>query len=62
MLAALIDSPERVTEQQMESWVKDFDSWTDAAVISSTKRRLLIRRRLPGASVAKNLSKEPGLS
>ena len=27
MLAALIDSPERVTEQQMESWVKDFDSW-----------------------------------
>lgn len=27
ILAALIDSPERVTEKQMENWVKDFDSW-----------------------------------
>jgi 3-methyladenine DNA glycosylase AlkD len=27
ILAPLIDSPEMVTEKQMESWVKDFDSW-----------------------------------
>lgn len=27
ILAAMIDDPERVTEQQMERWVKDFDSW-----------------------------------
>jgi len=27
LLASLIDDPERVTEQQMERWVHDFDSW-----------------------------------
>jgi len=27
MLASFIDQPETVTEAQMESWVKDFDSW-----------------------------------
>ncbi len=27
ILAALIDDPAEVTEQQMESWVKEFDSW-----------------------------------
>jgi 3-methyladenine DNA glycosylase AlkD len=27
ILAPLIDPPEMVTEKQMESWVKDFDSW-----------------------------------
>lgn len=27
ILAALIDDPSLVTEQQMERWVKDFDSW-----------------------------------
>ncbi len=27
ILAALIDNPEKVSEKQMESWVKDFDSW-----------------------------------
>ncbi len=27
ILAALVDVPERVTEAQMERWVKDFDSW-----------------------------------
>jgi 3-methyladenine DNA glycosylase AlkD len=27
ILAALVDMPERVTEAQMERWVKDFDSW-----------------------------------
>jgi 3-methyladenine DNA glycosylase AlkD len=27
MLAAFIDEPEKVTEKQMERWVKDFDSW-----------------------------------
>ncbi len=27
ILAALIDDPARVTEQQMERWVHDFDSW-----------------------------------
>jgi 3-methyladenine DNA glycosylase AlkD len=26
-LAALIDDPEQVTEEQMESWVVDFDNW-----------------------------------
>lgn len=26
-LAALIDDPEQVTEEQMESWVADFDNW-----------------------------------
>lgn len=27
ILASFIDQPETVTEAQMESWVKDFDSW-----------------------------------
>lgn len=27
ILAAMIDDPEEVTVNQMESWVKDFDSW-----------------------------------
>ena len=27
ILASMIDEPEMVTEEQMESWVKDFDSW-----------------------------------
>ncbi len=27
ILASLIDEPEKVTETQMERWVKDFDSW-----------------------------------
>jgi len=27
ILACMIDSPELVTEEQMERWVKDFDSW-----------------------------------
>jgi 3-methyladenine DNA glycosylase AlkD len=27
MLASFIDRPDMVTEEQMESWVKDFDSW-----------------------------------
>lgn len=27
ILACFIDKPEEVTEAQMESWVKDFDSW-----------------------------------
>ncbi|OGF44682.1 MAG: hypothetical protein A2452_07880 [Candidatus Firestonebacteria bacterium RIFOXYC2_FULL_39_67] len=33
ILASIIDDPLQVTEKQMESWIKDFDSWavTDAA-------------------------------
>lgn len=27
LLAGMIDEPEEVTEQQMETWVRDFDSW-----------------------------------
>lgn len=27
LLATMIDIPNQVTEQQMEAWVKDFDSW-----------------------------------
>lgn len=27
ILAAMIDEPSKVTRKQMESWVKDFDSW-----------------------------------
>jgi 3-methyladenine DNA glycosylase AlkD len=27
LLASFIDDPRRVTERQMENWVKDFDSW-----------------------------------
>jgi len=27
ILAAMIDRPDKVTEQQMEEWVKDIDSW-----------------------------------
>jgi len=27
ILASMIDDPKQVTEEQMESWVKDFDSW-----------------------------------
>jgi 3-methyladenine DNA glycosylase AlkD len=27
ILAAMLDEPDRVTEKQMDSWIKDFDSW-----------------------------------
>ena len=27
ILASMVDNPDEVTEEQMESWVKDFDSW-----------------------------------
>jgi 3-methyladenine DNA glycosylase AlkD len=27
ILASMVDDPARVTERQMESWVRDFDSW-----------------------------------
>jgi len=27
LLAAFVDDPRQVTEEQMESWVRDFDSW-----------------------------------
>jgi 3-methyladenine DNA glycosylase AlkD len=27
ILASFVDEPERVTEDQLEEWVKDFDSW-----------------------------------
>ncbi len=27
ILASMVDEPEKVTEQQMEDWVKDFNSW-----------------------------------
>lgn len=27
ILASMIDTPEKVTEEQMEDWVKDFNSW-----------------------------------
>ena len=27
ILASIVDDPEAVTERQMESWVRDFDSW-----------------------------------
>jgi len=27
ILASMVDEPERVTERQMDAWVRDFDSW-----------------------------------
>jgi 3-methyladenine DNA glycosylase AlkD len=27
ILASMVDAPSKVTEEQMESWVRDFDSW-----------------------------------
>ncbi len=27
LLASMIDEPQKVTDEQMESWVRDFDSW-----------------------------------
>ncbi len=27
LLATMVDEPEKVTEEQLEAWVKDFDSW-----------------------------------
>ncbi len=27
ILAGMIDSPEKITQEQMEGWVRDFDSW-----------------------------------
>ena len=27
ILASMVDNPDEVTEEQMESWIKDFDSW-----------------------------------
>jgi len=65
ILAPMIDSPKMVTEKQMESWVKDFDSWDicdQCCSISLTKRSLHIRKRLSGVRGEKSLSKGQGLS
>ncbi|MCD4740730.1 DNA alkylation repair protein [archaeon] len=35
LLAALIDEPNKVTEKQMESWVKDLDSWDTCDIVCS---------------------------
>jgi 3-methyladenine DNA glycosylase AlkD len=44
ILAALIDEPKKVTKQQMERWVRQFDTW---AVCDTTVGRLL--SKTPGA-------------
>ena len=46
-LAALIDDPAAVDEQQMESWAKDFDSWAvvDGACNNLFRRTAFARRK-----------------
>ncbi len=54
-LAALVDDPALVTEAQMETWVRDFDSWAicdgaccvlfDRTRFASAKARAWIRRK-----------------
>src|SRR4030065_1717235 len=34
ILAGFVDEPEKVTEAQLEKWVKDFDSWATVDQVS----------------------------
>ncbi|MFQ5583781.1 MAG: DNA alkylation repair protein [Calditrichia bacterium] len=58
ILACLIDDPGAVTEEQLEHWVKGFDSWDVCDQCCGNlfdKHHLLIKRRLSGAGGRKNL-------
>lgn len=56
MLASFIDYPGKVTEKQMEEWVKDFDSWGICDTVCSN---LFDRTRLaPQKAVEWSLRKE----
>ena len=48
VLAAMIDRPEEVTEQQMEAWVKDIDSWDvcDQVCMNLFEKVPLVRRKI----------------
>lgn len=48
ILAALVDRPEAVTEEQMEVWVKDLDSWDvcDQLCMNLFEKVLLARRKI----------------
>jgi len=46
-LAGLIDEPERVSERQMESWARDFDSWAvcDGACLNLFRKTPFAHRK-----------------
>lgn len=43
VVAYLIDDPKKVTKEQMESWVRDFDNW---AIVDGTCGHLFVELRL----------------
>ncbi|MCJ7771135.1 DNA alkylation repair protein [Candidatus Bathyarchaeota archaeon] len=49
ILASMIDLPEKVTEEQMESWVKDIDSWD---ICDQCCSNLFSRTRFPYVKAA----------
>ena len=58
-LAAMVDEPARVTEAQMERWVREFDSWAvcDGCCLNLfAKTPFAFRKRWTGAEEKKNLS------
>ncbi len=48
ILASMVDEPEKMTEQQMEDWVKDFNSWDvcDQVCMNLFEKTLLARKKI----------------
>lgn len=64
ILASLVDDPEAVTDEQMEAWVVDFDSWDVCDQCATTclpRLGWLTTRPQPGAGAPRSLSGGPGL-
>jgi len=56
ILAALVDEPEHVTIEQMEAWVRQFDSWDVCDVVCNE----LFRRHPDVWETARRWSSDPG--
>jgi len=58
ILASYIADPDKTTEERMDNWAVDFDSWDVCDQVSGflKKRHLLIKRRSIGVRAMKNSS------
>ncbi len=65
ILAGMVDDPGKVTEEQMENWAADIDSWDICDQVCSNlliRPGLPIRKRISGAGDRKSSSKGQDLS
>jgi len=63
ILAGMIDLPERVTEKQMEHWVKDFDSWDVCDQVCSNlfdKTKFAYRKAIEWSKINEEFIKRAG--